>query len=470
MSNTVAPGTVLADKYRLVSLLGRGGMGEVWRAEHLGLRAPVAIKLMNPEIVSNPEALARFNREAQAAASLRSPHVVQILDHGLDPGIQAPFIAMEMMEGESLAARIERVGRLSLADTARVVTHISRALARAHEAGIVHRDLKPDNVFLIRNDDEEIAKVLDFGIAKANSQSLGPGSATRTGALMGTPYYMSPEQITGAKGVDHRTDLWALGVIACQCLTGKLPFNGDTIGGLVIAICTEPIPRASQLGPCPLAFDGWFERALAREPAQRFQSARELAEELRRVCGLESTVPVPAGASLTAGAPFPATVGMAPVSAFSVGPVSHTSPQLPLHGPGWLGWMMGGGLALLACIGLAFWLFGPSRATPNGGSPSAAAAGLPPTAAPQTAPPAAIATEPLLATPPAAAGSPPSVAPAQRATTAAVSASPTVSPVRGKPSPAPLSHPAPITPAPIAPAPKPKPELDPTSVLDRRKG
>src|SRR5450432_4332239 len=117
MSNRVAAGTLLAQKYRLVSLLGRGGMGEVWQAEHLGLRAPVAIKLMNPETVSHPEALARFNREAQAAASLRSPHVVQVLDHGLDPILQAPFIAMELLEGESLATRLESNGRLSPAET-----------------------------------------------------------------------------------------------------------------------------------------------------------------------------------------------------------------------------------------------------------------------------------------------------------------------------------------------------------------
>jgi eukaryotic-like serine/threonine-protein kinase len=455
MSSRVAPGTLLAEKYRLVSLLGRGGMGEVWRAEHLGLRAPVAIKLMNPETVSNPEALARFNREAQAAASLRSPHVVQVLDHGLDPVLQVPFIAMEMMEGESLAARLERVGRLSPPDTARVVTHIARALARSHEAGIVHRDLKPDNVFLVPGDDGEIAKVLDFGIAKANTQSLDPSSATRTGAVMGTPYYMSPEQISGAKGVDFRTDLWALGVIACQCLTGKLPFEADTIGGLVLAICTEPIPRPSQLGPSPAAFDAWFERALARLPAQRFQSARDLAEELRRVCGAESlgsaSAPQDASPHLTKA-----------VSTFSVGAVSSNS--TPPHGSSKLGWLIAVGLGLVACLGLAFWVFGRLRALVNAGSPDTAVT-LTANTARLSAPPPTIVPEARESPAPVTFSQPTVAALPQRVPSATAPASAAPTPAR------PVSRPAAhATPSPAAVAPtQAKPELD-SSVFDRRKG
>jgi eukaryotic-like serine/threonine-protein kinase len=456
MSNRVAAGTLLAEKYRLVSLLGRGGMGEVWRAEHLGLRAPVAIKLMNPETVSHPEALARFNREAQAAASLRSPHVVQVLDHGLDPILQVPFIAMEMLEGESLAARLERFGRLSPADTARVVTHIARALARSHEAGIVHRDLKPDNVFLVRGDDEEIAKVLDFGIAKANTQSLDPSSVTRTGAVMGTPYYMSPEQISGAKGVDYRTDLWALGVIACQCLTGKLPFEADTIGGLVLAICTEPIPRPSQLGPSPAAFDAWFERALARQPAQRFQSARELAEELRRVCVVESSAQIPPPPDVTP----PLTHA---VSTFSVGAVSSNSARPPLHGPRKLGWLIAGGLGLIACLGLAFWVFGRSRALTAAASPGSAAT-LTASKAPLSAPPPTIVPE-AHESPALVKSSQPTVAIVPRAPNATAPAA--AAPTRARPAFRPAAHPTP-TPAAAAPS-QSKPDLD-SSVFDRRKG
>src|SRR6185503_11783841 len=144
---------------------------------------------------------------------------------------------------------------------------IARALSRAHEAGIVHRDLKPDNVFLVRNEDEEIAKVLDFGIAKSAANRLDKDAGTRTGAVMGTPYYMSPEQISGSKAVDSRADLWALGVIACECLTGRRPFEADSVGGLALKICTEPLPRPSALAPTPAGFDAWFERAASRDPA-----------------------------------------------------------------------------------------------------------------------------------------------------------------------------------------------------------
>jgi serine/threonine-protein kinase len=205
---TISEGTILGNKYRVLSLIGQGGMGSVWRGEHLGLSAPVAIKVMDQALATTAEGSARFHREAQAAAALRSPHVVQILDHGVDAATQAPFIVMELLEGESLASRLQRCGRLDPAETAKVLTEAGRALMRAHEAGIVHRDLKPDNLFLVKDDDQEITKVLDFGIAKATSTALATSSATRTGSLLGTPYYMSPEQMTGSKQVDYRSDDW----------------------------------------------------------------------------------------------------------------------------------------------------------------------------------------------------------------------------------------------------------------------
>ncbi|HMI88307.1 MAG TPA: serine/threonine-protein kinase [Polyangiaceae bacterium] len=280
--------SVLAGKYRLISLIGRGGMGSVWKAEHLGLRALVAVKLIDQSIELLPEALSRFHREAQSAASLRSPHVVQILDHGVDDASQVPFIVMELMEGESLATRLERVHRLSAPETARIVSHVARALARAHEAGIVHRDLKPDNVFLVKNEDEEMAKVLDFGIAKSKAHAMSSDSATRTGSVLGTPYYMSPEQISGSKEIDYRTDLWALAVIAYEALTGKRPYDADTVGGLAIQICTQRPSPPSGHAPVPPGFDAWFDRATALEISRRYASARELADDLRRVCGTQS--------------------------------------------------------------------------------------------------------------------------------------------------------------------------------------
>jgi len=275
---------VLAGKYKLVHQLGKGGMGTVWLAHHLTLQSPVAIKLIEPQIASNPEALARFMREARAAAALRSPHVVQILDHGVDNG--TPYIAMELLEGESLAARLRKVGRLSAEATARIVTHTARAISRAHEVGVVHRDLKPDNIFLIENEEEELAKVLDFGIAKSTIVGFGMSAVaeTRTGALMGTLHYMSPEQAEGVKSVDFRTDIWAMGVIAFECLLGRRPFEGETVGTLVLDLCSRPLPVPSQFGAVPAGFDAWFARVCAREPAARFASARDAAAELRLIC------------------------------------------------------------------------------------------------------------------------------------------------------------------------------------------
>ncbi|MCA9600209.1 MAG: serine/threonine protein kinase [Myxococcales bacterium] len=273
-------GRVLSGRYRLEERLGEGGMGSIWRAEHLVLGAPVAVKLIDRDVTRDEEALARFNREAQSAATLRSPHVVQIIDYGIDD--DTPFMVMELLEGETLAERLRRIKRLSPAETSRIITHVARAISRAHEGGVVHRDLKPENVFLVANEDAEIAKVLDFGVAKVESATLGPGGTrTRTGSLLGTPFYMSPEQAQGNKEVDYRTDLWALGVIAFECLTGKRPFESDGLGDLVLSICVRPMPTPSEVGPVPAGFDEWFARACSREPTNRYQSAREMAEALR---------------------------------------------------------------------------------------------------------------------------------------------------------------------------------------------
>jgi hypothetical protein len=389
-------GSVLAGKYRLVSLLGRGGMGSVWRAQHLDLDAPVAVKLLDPSIAMNAEGITRFHREAQAAAALRSPHVVQIFDRGLDEATHQPYIVMELMEGESLAARVARLGLLSPEQTARIVTHIARALSRAHDAGIVHRDLKPDNVFLVRNEEEEVAKVLDFGIAKSDRHRLDTDSHTRTGAVMGTPYYMSPEQISGSKGVDFRTDLWALGVIACECITGRRPFDAETIGGLALKICAEAPPVPSRLGPVSPEFDAWFARATARDPAARFSSAREAADELRRACSVEGAVrPVGAEATRAPGQVQTAsTAGLARSSADAM-----TSGPTVAPFPVWA--LVGGLLSFAAVAAGAAWFFlgrssdvapdAPSAATPQPTeAPSAAKLDAPEaptkTAAPDVAP------------------------------------------------------------------------------------
>ena len=282
----LSAGMVIADRFRLERELGRGGMGAVWLAQHLGLDVPCAIKFILAQAAESPELRGRFEREAKAAAHIRSPNVVQILDYGIWQ--ETPYIAMELLEGEDLGRRLSRVGRLDARETAVVIGQVARALGKAHAQGIVHRDIKPSNVFLCGEGEEQIAKVVDFGIAKSHTLTTD-GGQTRPGSVIGTPTYMSPEQLQG-KVVDHRTDLWALGVMTFQCLTGKLPFDGKGFGDLAMKILAEPLPVPSSIAPVPPGFDGWWQHAASRDPAQRFQSARELAEGLYLALGISSGV------------------------------------------------------------------------------------------------------------------------------------------------------------------------------------
>lgn len=321
------PGVVVSGRYRLESLLGQGGMGSVWRAHHLTLNAPVAIKLIDPALASSPDAQARFIREAQAAAALRSPNVVQTLDFGVDDGI--PYIVMELLIGENLADRLARVGRLTPAQTARVVVDVAKAIGKAHASEIVHRDLKPDNVFLARDEDDEVVKVVDFGVAKATGMVGASTSRTRTGAILGTPYYMSPEQAQGDKRVDWRTDLWALAVIAFECLVGRRPFEADGLGSLIMQICASPIPVPSAIAPVPPGFDAWWARATEREPAARFQSARELATTLRAVLGDDEAAPRPGSRDQATGAAGAAADGVPATGTFGGAPVAQAPTPYP---------------------------------------------------------------------------------------------------------------------------------------------
>jgi serine/threonine protein kinase len=284
------PAPLVAGKYRLTELLGRGGMGSVWAGIHTTLGTRVAVKFIDAEHVDSLEARQRFENEARAAASLRSKHVVEVYDHGvMEDG--RPFIVMELLAGEPLDRRLDRLGRLPAKDTSRLVTMVCRALSKAHAVGIVHRDLKPENVFLVWDDEDgaDVAKVVDFGIAKFTDQVMGPSSATRTGSVLGTPYYMSPEQARGLRSVDYRSDLWSVGVIAFRCVTGRLPFEGEAVGDVLVKLCTAPIPIPSAyVQDLPPGFDAWINRVLSREPEGRFQSAVELASSLSAVCGLSN--------------------------------------------------------------------------------------------------------------------------------------------------------------------------------------
>jgi eukaryotic-like serine/threonine-protein kinase len=283
-------GQLLDGKYRLERRIGGGAMGTVWDAVHVGTGGHVAVKLVAKEHAQSREARHRFKLEATAAAKLRSRFVVQVHDTG-ETADRVPYLAMELLEGETLESRITSAGPLKLPEVLRITSQVARGLARAHALGVVHRDLKPANIFLARSEDDEfgvVAKVLDFGIAKMVDMNQST-STTRTGTVIGTPQFMSPEQVRGLRSLDHRTDLYALGMVAYTMLTGKLAFHREAFGDLLLSICTEPLPKISDKHErLPVALDAWFERACARDAADRYQSAEALVDGLLQASGLEA--------------------------------------------------------------------------------------------------------------------------------------------------------------------------------------
>jgi len=279
----VAVGQVLAGKYRIERVLGEGGMGVVVEAHDLGLERRVAIKFLLPDFIKHAEAKARFTREARAAAKIQSEHVARVIDVStLETG--APYMVMEFLEGADLAQTIETSGPLSVEDTALYVIQACEALAEAHAHGIVHRDLKPANLFLAQQAGGSCKiKVLDFGISKVLT-ATDPGllgSLTRTSSMMGSPLYMSPEQMKSARDVDHRTDIWALGVITYEALTGTPPFLGGSIPEISAKILLEdPRPLSEILPNVPQALSDLTARALSKQPDQRFANVADLAMAL----------------------------------------------------------------------------------------------------------------------------------------------------------------------------------------------
>jgi len=274
----VEAGALISPSLRLVEPLGAGGMGMVWIADHLTLETQVVVKFISHEHATDATVAARFRREAAAAARVKSPHVVQVLDYDIT-ALGTPFIVMELLHGQDLRTLLQERPILSEREVVAIVRQIGKALSRAHEFGVVHRDIKPENIFLLDHGDdgEPFVKVLDFGIAKATRLD----EMTTTGTVVGTPYYMSPEQAVGSKTVDHRTDLWALGVLVFFMLTGRRPFQGATTGAITLALHIGPTPRPTEANPSlPAAIDEWFFKACAREPEARFSSARELVRAL----------------------------------------------------------------------------------------------------------------------------------------------------------------------------------------------
>jgi serine/threonine-protein kinase len=286
----IGAGQVLVGKYRVTREIGRGGMAAVYEAEHLTLGKKVAVKVLAAELAASTIVIERFFREARAASSVKSVNIVDIYDSGrLEDG--RPFIAMEMLDGETLYDRMTRIRLIDPVTTVRILSQCAKGLMKAHAAGIVHRDLKPENIFILKADDgEELVKILDFGLAKFYAPvktDEKTARLTREGAVFGTPAYMSPEQVKGQGNVDHRADLWALGCMAFECLTGRPVWNTDQGVAMTfasIAAAQLPIPSRFRT-ELPPSFDEWFRKALERDPNKRFQTAKELADALGRAFG-----------------------------------------------------------------------------------------------------------------------------------------------------------------------------------------
>lgn len=278
----VQEGQILAGKYRVERVLGVGGMGIVVAARHIELDSLVAIKFLLPAMLSNQEAVTRFAREARAAVKIQNEHVARVVDVGtLDNG--APYMVMEFLEGGDLAAWLKTSGPLLIEQAVEFVLQACVALADAHGLGIIHRDLKPANLFCVRRSDGQfVIKVIDFGISKLTQTGRGsnpPGAtATKLGAVMGSPLYMSPEQVQSTKDVDHRTDVWALGIILFELLAGTVPFQGEGFGEIAVKIATREPPSLGIYRPdVPAGLEAVIRQCLEKDRTRRYPNVGELA-------------------------------------------------------------------------------------------------------------------------------------------------------------------------------------------------
>lgn len=266
---------VLGGKYRLDTLLGSGGMGSVWLGRHIELESSVAVKFLHAHGPQSESLVTRFLREAKAAAAIRHRNVVSTTDFGIsDDG--EPYMVMELLEGESLAQRLERSPPLTVPELVNLLSQTLGGLAAVHAAGIIHRDLKPENIFLVRDDDAPYPKLIDFGVSRGAPGS-GSSSATQSGLLVGTPHYMSPEQARGLKTIDHRTDIYSMGVILYESLSGVLPYDSENVGDLIMMVTSGGAPPLSTHRPdLGQMMSDVIAKAMSQKPDDRFQTAREM--------------------------------------------------------------------------------------------------------------------------------------------------------------------------------------------------
>ncbi|HEX8791564.1 MAG TPA: protein kinase [Polyangiaceae bacterium] len=441
-SNQLQPGTIVADKYRILRRIGSGGMAEVYAAHHEILHQTVAIKVLLPEVANEPIAASRFLNEARAAARIRGENIVGVMDVGMLPG-GAAFMVLEYLEGHDLEAHAAERGPLPVVEAVDHVLGALQAIAQAHAMGIVHRDLKPSNLFLAQQPDgSSVVKVLDFGISKATNRV--DGQSTSTQAILGSPFYMAPEQARSAKSVDARADIWALGVILYRLLGARLPFVGETLTELLLAIVQDqPVPLRQLRPDVPEQLEAIVARCLRKDRNERFADVGELAVALRPFGGPDSTRAVGrvtrtlSSSSGTGAAPYAATARAGSEAGPNTNPSwaqgSKAGPAQAANRGRRMLWA-GGALVLVV---LASGAFVSLRGRPSQGVP--AAAGVAP--AVSTVPVASVTAS---APPPIASSSAPLVAPdsASAIVSAPTQPAPAPRPAVG-PRPAPSAKPAP---------------------------
>lgn len=305
-------GKTIAGRYVLRALVGHGGMGAVYEAEHLGLGKRVAIKFIDQEFATDERVVARFAREARAMSAIESAHIVTVFDAGTEDG--RPYLVMELLRGEDLGQRLRRTRRVPLPEAMHIVAQVLKGLAKAHAAGIVHRDLKPDNVFILKSDmDPLFAKIVDFGVSKIERprDKTSPLALTGRGTVLGTPFYMCPEQAQAMPDVDARADIYSVGAILFECLTGRPPHTGETYEQIILSICMRDAPDLRAIDPSlPPEVAAFVARALSRERGDRFATAERMLAALHEIAPEEKVrVPLDTGAAetlLSPGVLFPA--------------------------------------------------------------------------------------------------------------------------------------------------------------------